>query len=254
MLKFVLALLIASQVGAFHAPAAERKPLLRGRARRLNLLDTADLTPPPEKVVAAVEGVYQRQPDGTRLTAADLAAEGGIGIDDARAGMRELATALAGADGLSVSASSQGDLLYTFPSDVRKELSARDNAAKAREAWNQAKPALQTVGRVSFGLALFASIAVIFTAITVLSQGEREERDERRGGGMFGGGGMGYFETRILLDVLFPPFPFGCVGARSSNNERRAITAVIGDRGHAGEIKLIKKTHSVAARGTARGW
>ena len=49
----------------------------------------------------------------------------------------------------------KGDLLYSFPSDVRQELAARSNAAKVRDAWNSAKPVLQTVGRVSFGLALF---------------------------------------------------------------------------------------------------
>ena len=86
--------------------------------------------PPPEKVVAAVEALPSQQ----RVTAADLSAQSGIGIDDARLGLKELATALAGADGLSVSASSKGDLLYKFPADVRKELAARSNAAKVRDA------------------------------------------------------------------------------------------------------------------------
>jgi len=182
-----------------------------------NLLTTAEAMPPPEKVVAAVEAVYQRQPEGTRLTAADLAAQSGISIDDARIGMKELATALAGVDGLAVSASSKGDLLYTFPSDVRDKLSSVSNAAKARDAWNSAKPALQTVGRVSFGLALFASIALIYIGIQVVQSESRgsSDRDDRRDGGMMGmgggGGGMGYFETRILLDLIFPP-PFGFYG------------------------------------------
>jgi len=197
-----------------------RTPARYTGAPCLSLLDTADLRPPSEKVVAAVQGIYQHQPKGTQLTAADLAAEIGMPIEDARVGMKELATALAGADGLSVSASSKGDLLYTFPADVRKQLSDRDNIAKARDAWNSAKPVLQTVGRVSFGIALFASIAIIYTAITVLQSSSDERKDggfggERGGGGMIGGGGggdIGYFETRILLDLLFPPFPFGYYG------------------------------------------
>ena len=189
----------------------------------MNLLEPADLTPPPENVVAAVEASYQRQPSGTRLTAADLAAQAGIGIEDARLGMRELATALAGAEGVSVSASQTGDLLYTFPTDVRKELASRSNAAKARDAWNAAKPVLQGIGRFGFGLALFVSIAVIYTAIAVLqsSSDERDDdgggfRGEARGGSMLGGGpfggGFGFGYGFSPLDILFPPWPYGYYG------------------------------------------
>ena len=172
--------------------------------------------------MAAVEKAIERQP-AARLTAADLAAEGGIPIDQARMGMKELATALAGAEGLSVSASAQGDLLYSFPNDVRGELSQRLTQAKVRDAWNAAKPALQTIGRFSFGLALFASIAIIFTAITVLTSAsdERDERDSRRDdGGMFGGGssfgggfgyGFGWGYGWSPLDLFFPR-PFGFYG------------------------------------------
>ena len=181
----------------------------------LDLLSDPEQRPPPEAVVAAVEATNERQPAGTRLTAADLAAQSGLSIDDARTGMKELAMALAGADGLSVSASSKGDLLYTFPSEVRAELAQRNNAAKVRDAWNTAKPAVQTVGRFTFGIALFVSIAVIFTAITVLTSGgdEREERRDNRGGGMMGGGmgGFGWGYGWSPLDLFFPR-PFGFYG------------------------------------------
>ena len=204
-------------------PAAASRRSYSPRLAALDLLSDPELLPPPDAVVSAVEATYARQPAGTRLTAADLAAQSGIGIDEARLGMKDLAAALAGADGLSVSASSKGDLLYTFPSDVRGELASRSTAAKARDAWNSAKPVLQTVGRFSFGVALFASIAIIFTAITVITSGGSDERDrddrgfggERRGGGMFGGGmfggpfgGFGFGYGYSPLDLLFPP-PWG---------------------------------------------
>lgn len=176
-----------------------------------NLLETSELAPPPERVVAAVEAAK-----GARLTAADLAAQSGVSIDEARRGMRELATALAGCDGVSVSASEQGDLLYSFPADVRRELASRSAAAKARDAWNSAKPALQTAGRFAFGLALFASIAVVFTAITVLTSGGDERDDERDRG--FGGGrerslfGFGWGQISPF-DILFPrPYGFYSYG------------------------------------------
>ncbi len=217
--------LLSSPVGALRslpsmAPAPSRSPRMQpALVARMSLLDPAEPTAPSEAVVAAVETVMRRRPEGTRLTAADLAAESGLGIEDAKRGMKELATALAGASGLSVSASDKGDLLFSFPFDVRKELASRSNAARARDLWNTAKPALQGIGRVSFGLALFASIAIIFTAIAVLQSSSDERRDDERrddgmtgmGGGPFGGGfGFGYGVSP--LDLLFPPWPYGYYG------------------------------------------
>merc|ERR1719310_587158 len=74
--------------------------------------------PPPEAVVSAVEKL-----PGQRVLAADVAAQGGIDLDTSQRGLTELASALAGAEGLSVAASSSGDLVYSFPADVRRELS-----------------------------------------------------------------------------------------------------------------------------------
>jgi hypothetical protein len=146
---FAVLLVAAPAAAMLHgtAPHAVVRRTCRPQLRLTLLGDPEQPPPPSEKVVAAVEAVYQRQPEGTRLTAADLAAQGGISVDEARVGLKELATALAGADGVSVSASSKGDLLYGFPSDVRQELASLSNAAKLRDAWNSAKPALQTVGR-----------------------------------------------------------------------------------------------------------
>ena len=200
---------LLSPATAFHIPIAPRRC-----NPQLNLLaELPENKPPPEAIVAAVEKI-----GGARFTAADLAAQGGVGsIDEAVSGLSDLASALAGAEGLSVSASSKGDLLYAFPFDVRKELSERSNAAKVRDAWNSAKPVLETVGRVSFGLALFASIAIIFTAITVLTSSTSDERDDRRdnrgpggmmGGGMFGGGPFGFGYGFSPLDLFFPR-PYG---------------------------------------------
>jgi len=203
---------------------ALRAPLLAARTPRL-----ASATPvmgpllgddplPPERIVAAVETTYSRRPSAGRLTAADVSAESGIPLDEAASGLTELASALAGTKGVSVASSNRGELLYSFPPDVRKELASLSTAAKAREAWSTAKPVLATVGRVAFGLALFASIALVFTAITVITEGSRDERDDRRrdeggfGGGGFGGNfmfGYGYSP----LDLFFPrPFGFYSYG------------------------------------------
>jgi len=174
------------------------------------LLGELSVPPPPEAVVSAVEKLPNQ-----RVLAADVAAKGGMDLSTAQRGLTELASALAGADGLSVAASSSGDLVYSFPDDVRGELSSRSASAKAREAWVAAKPALVTVGRVSFGLALIASIVVVYAAIVAIqtSSDDDDRRDDRRGGGMFGGfggGGWGYNPFWSPLDLFWPrPYYYG---------------------------------------------
>ncbi len=176
--------------GAKPALAVRRaKPILMASGPAA-LVGELQVPPPPDSVVSAVERV-----GGGRVIAADVASKGGMDLQTAERGLSELASALAGAEGLSVAASSSGDLVYSFPKDVRGELNSRSASAKARETWNTAKPVLQTVGRVTFGLALVASIVVVYAAIVAI-QSSSDEDDRRRddrpmGGGMFGGG-MGW--------------------------------------------------------------
>jgi len=195
------------------------KPLLARRALMAAsgpaaLLGELSVPPPPEAVVSAVEKLGSNQ----RVLASDVAAKGGMDLNTAARGLTELASALAGADGLSVAASSSGDLVYSFPDNVRGELSSRSASAKAREAWGAAKPALVTAGRVSFGLALVASIVVVYAAIVAIqsSSDEDDRRDNRRGGmgggmfGGFGGGGWGYNPFWSPLDLFWPrPYYYG---------------------------------------------
>eukprot|EP00931_Biecheleriopsis_adriatica_P094174 TRINITY_DN67855_c0_g1_i1.p1 TRINITY_DN67855_c0_g1~~TRINITY_DN67855_c0_g1_i1.p1 ORF type:complete len:518 (-),score=119.87 TRINITY_DN67855_c0_g1_i1:16-1521(-) len=155
---------------------------------------------PPDKVVEAVSKA------GQRVTAADVAAAGGLSLAEARKGVVALAGCL-GADA-SLEVSKTGELVYLFPSDVQAALSKASSAAAAREAWNNAKPALFTALRIAFGVALFASIAVIYAALLVIStsgSSEREDRDDRRGyrdeGGFGGGFGFG-------PSLYFGPSPF----------------------------------------------
>jgi hypothetical protein len=201
-------------MGAAALRAVALKTVMSSRATKphLSLLDEpAFPKPPAEEVVRAVEALVARRPNA-RLTVADLAAEGGVDLSTARTGLAELASALAGADGVSVAASDRGELLYSFPKALRSELSSRSSAAKAREAWRTVQPALSVVGRVAFGLALFASIAVVFAAITVLtsssqSEGKGERRGNRRGGyGVLGGGNMGFGDGfgPSPLDLFLP--------------------------------------------------
>jgi hypothetical protein len=149
------------------------------------------------------------------LTASDLTAKAGLSLQEAQSGLNQVATALAGEAGVAVCASDRGELLYTFPADVRQRLRARSSVAKVRDAWLAAKPTLEAAGRVTFGLALFASIAVVGAAIATLmasssSSSDDRDRNRRSGGGM-GDFGRPYGNSYSYggfgpspLDFLFP--------------------------------------------------
>merc|ERR1719421_2644052 len=97
--------------------------------------------------------------------------------------MIALAAAIGGEASLEVSKT--GELVYVFPSDVQGALSQASNVAAARDAFNNAKPFLFTALRISFGVALFASIALIYSALLVIStsgSSSDRDRDDRRGG------------------------------------------------------------------------
>lgn len=98
--------------------------------------------------------------------------------------------------------------MYLFPRDVKGALSKVSSAAAAREAWNKAKPTVFTALRAAFGVALFASIAVIYTAIIAIStsSSDRDRDDRRRGGDSFGGGGFGFGPT-----LYYGPSPFDVI-------------------------------------------
>ena len=153
---------------------------------------------PPQKVVDAVQNTNSR-----RVTAADVAAAGGLSLDEAKKGVVALAAALGAESELEVSKT--GEIVYNFPSNVNGALTKASTAAAARQAWSQAKPAVFTVLRAAFGVALFASIAVIYSAIIAIStSSSNRDRDDRRGGGdSFGGGGFGFGPT-----LYYGPSPF----------------------------------------------
>lgn len=147
---------------------------------------------PPEQVVQAVGQA------GPRVTASDVAAAGGMGLEEARKGLVSLAAVLGAESELEVSKT--GELVYRFPSDVKAALLKVSAAAAAREAWSQAKPTVFTVLRAAFGVTLFASIAIIFSAIIAISVSssssssdrDRDDRDDRRRNDSFGGGGFSF--------------------------------------------------------------
>ena len=137
---------------------------------------------PPAAIISAVERAKDDvggRSDVVRLTAADVAAAGGVDLDAARYGLTQLASALAGVDGVSVASNADGDLVYSFPAGVRRALAGRSWHARGRDTWNAAKPALATAGRVTFGVALITSVVAVYAAIFALQASSSS--DDNRG-------------------------------------------------------------------------
>lgn len=131
-------------------------------------LDAENYLPQP----AVLDAIQQRQ--GKPIMASDLAVSAGISLRDAR---RDL-TALATMGDMAVS--TDGDLVYTFPTNFQSMIATRSLQYKIQQALRQAWPAIFYGVRVSFGVVLLASLFAIFTTIFLVSQGSSNSDDDRR--------------------------------------------------------------------------
>jgi len=141
---------------------------------------------PSKKVVdAVIESKTQS------IVASDVATRAGVSISQARKDLTTLASLSRG----DISVSADGELIYEFPGDLNGVLSSNSAKYKVRQSFEKAWPSIFWGLRVSFGVALVASVVLVFSAIVVLqtsSNSSSDDRDDRRGGGMgFRGGFWG---------------------------------------------------------------
>jgi hypothetical protein len=140
---------------------------------------------PSKKVIDAVE-----KSNGSPIIASDLATKAGISLSQARKDLTTLASLTRG----DIAVSSDGDLLYTFPSNINGVLSTNSAKYRALSTWNEKiVPPLFYATKVGFGVVLVASLVAVFSTIFFATSGssrDDDDRRERRGGGMpmgFGG-------------------------------------------------------------------
>eukprot|EP00568_Trieres_chinensis_P007955 CAMPEP_0183308156 /NCGR_PEP_ID=MMETSP0160_2-20130417/20109_1 /TAXON_ID=2839 ORGANISM="Odontella Sinensis, Strain Grunow 1884" /NCGR_SAMPLE_ID=MMETSP0160_2 /ASSEMBLY_ACC=CAM_ASM_000250 /LENGTH=241 /DNA_ID=CAMNT_0025471919 /DNA_START=48 /DNA_END=770 /DNA_ORIENTATION=+ len=150
---------------------------ISGLGRGRPLLSEDDVAEPPDKrVVEAME-----RSGSERAIASDIAAKAGVSLSIARKSLSTLAT-LTGGD---IAVTSDGELLYTFPKDLRGALASNSARYAALQTFEKIWPKLFYGIRVGFGVLLFVSIFAIFsTVFFVFSAGggsSRDDRDDRRG-------------------------------------------------------------------------
>jgi hypothetical protein len=150
---------------------------------------------PSERVIAAVEAMSSDSGGrSSGIVASDVAAQVGVSLAQARKDLMKLAAVSQG----DLAVDSNGELLYRFPGNLRGVLAERSAKYRAIQAFRKVWPGLFWLIRVSFGVALLASILLVFSTIFFLqtSSSSSSDDDNNRGrrddrGGMMRGG-FGY--------------------------------------------------------------
>lgn len=137
---------------------------------------------PSQAVIDAVQRSNQS------VIASDVAALAGVSLRQARKELTTLASLSQG----DIAVSTDGELIYSFPSNLNSALAANSAKFKALQIARKVWPAIFYGIRVSFGIALVASLLAIFSTIFFISQGSNSSEDDRRRENRGGGGGMSF--------------------------------------------------------------
>ena len=152
---------------------------------------------PSKIVIKAIETKSNGQP----IVASDLATKAGISLSQARKDLTTLASLTRG----DIAVSKDGELLYTFPTNIKAVLTSNSAKYRAVVTWKEKIfPPLFYATKVGFGLALVASLVAIYSTIFFVSSSssDRDDRDDRRrGGGM--PMGMGGFWGPSPFDFFY---------------------------------------------------
>lgn len=154
---------------------------------------------PSKAVIDAVESS-----NSGNVIASDVAALAGVSLSQARKELTVLASLSRG----DIAVSSEGELIYSLPSNLSSVLSSNSLKFRALATLQKIWPPLFYAIRVSFGVALLVSIFVIFSTIALIqsssSSDDRDRGDRRGGGGMRGGGfGGSFFWGPSPLDLFY---------------------------------------------------
>ncbi len=136
-----------------------------------------------------------------RVTVGDVATQAGLNIEMANQGLLALATDAGG----HLQVADTGDVVYLFPRNFRNVLKNKYFKLQLQEWWNKVWKILFYLIRISFGIVLIASIALITIAITMILASSSDRDDD--GGGF--GGGIGFFYFPDLFWFFSPNYNTG---------------------------------------------
>lgn len=131
-----------------------------------------------------------------------MAASAGVSLSQARKDLTALASLTQG----DIAVTNDGELIYSFPKDINGVMTSNSAKYKALQTFEKGKPLLFYVLRVSFGVALLASLFAIFSTILFLSASSSRDDDDRprgRGGSSFSMGIGGPFWGPSPFDFFY---------------------------------------------------
>lgn len=140
---------------------------------------------PDPRIMKAVEQL------GYRVTVGDVAARAGLNINLAEQGLLTLASDAGG----HLQVAESGEIAYLFPKNFRTHLRNKFLRLRLQEWWEKIWRVLFYLIRISFGVLLIASIALIFIAIAIILVAINSSSDSNDSGGgdnHHSGGGSGF--------------------------------------------------------------
>ncbi|MCP6759397.1 MAG: hypothetical protein NHB32_11670 [Fischerella sp. CENA71] len=144
---------------------------------------------------------------GYRVTVGDVATQAGLNVEIASAGLLALASEANG----HMQVAESGDIVYLFPRNFRDILRNKYLRLQLQEWWKKVWSVLFYIIRISFGVLLIASIALIYITILVIIVSANSDRDSGDRGGDFG---VGFFYFPDLFWYFSPNY-------NTYNQERR---------------------------------
>ncbi|MFH7029879.1 MAG: hypothetical protein ACHBN1_32080 [Heteroscytonema crispum UTEX LB 1556] len=133
---------------------------------------------PDPTIMQAVEQL------GYRVTVGDVATQAGLKVEVANFGLLALASEAGG----HLQVADTGDIVYLFPKDFRAILRNKYFQLRLQEWWKKVWGVLFYLIRISFGIFLIASIALITITIIIIITAANSDRDSNDRGDNFGGG------------------------------------------------------------------
>ena len=136
---------------------------------------------------------------GYRVTVGDVATQAGLNVALANQGLLTLASEAGG----HLQVSDTGDIIYLFPENFRAILRNKYLQLRLQEWWKKLWGVLFYLIRISFGIFLIVSIALITITIILIITAANSDRDSDNRGGDFSGG---FFYFPDLFWYLSPDY------------------------------------------------
>ncbi|WP_017314395.1 hypothetical protein [Mastigocladopsis repens] len=136
---------------------------------------------------------------GYRVTVGDVATQAGLNVMQANQGLLALASDVGG----HLQVSNTGDIVYLFPKNLRSILRNKYLQLRLQEWWKKVWGVLFYLIRISFGIFLIVSIALITISIILIISAVNSDRDGDNRGVNFSGG---FFFFPDLFWYLSPDY------------------------------------------------